>query len=350
MEHTKDRLHRRLRLIAAWGLLLLPGFSFPLVWLRLWRDRVPAWPDVVAFPLPALALAALVVIAIFPEALILGWRRRLSVRLVLIGSAALLTVSLLQQFIWGGTWEFAAENAFYALLPLAGIALGPELKRIFPRFGVIAFAVLVVFTIRSQLFVGLPGNWNWNMAMLALLAPAVVFFLPRAKEKLWLAVGCVLLVLLVFSFFYFTLAPRGVLVGMIGAAAFLWVVRRVPPRRRSSFLLLAMATGMILFLAFTLSARAAAMEDSRVQLWRGGLDFSLAHSLCGVGAGRFCAKIAPYLPPEYFGTPYVAENHPHPHNELLFYCSTFGVAGIFFLCVLLGGVVKRLRRNDPAGM
>ena len=140
MECAKDLLHRRLRLIAAWGLLLLPGFSFPLAWLRLWRARVPAWPDVVAFPLPVLALAALVVIAIFPEALIVGWRRRLSVRLVLIGSAALLAVSLLQQFVWGGTWEFAAENAFYALLPLAGIALGPELKRIFPRFGVIAFA------------------------------------------------------------------------------------------------------------------------------------------------------------------------------------------------------------------
>lgn len=343
-------LHRRLRLAAAWSMLLLPGFSFPLVWLRLWRDRVPAWPDAVAFPLPVLALAALAVIGVFPEVLAAGWRRRISVRLVVAGSGMLIAVSLLQHFIFGGTWEFAAENAFYALLPLAGIALAPELKRIFPLFGVIAFVVLAVFTMRTRLFVGLPGNWNWNMAMLALLSPAAVLFFRKGRKMLWFAVGGVLLVLLIFSLFYFTLAPRGVIVGMIGAAAFLWVARRVPPQRRFMLLLLAMAVGTILFVGFTISAYAASMADSRVQLWRGSLEFSLAHSLFGVGAGRFCAMIAPWLPPEYFSTPFIAENHPHPHNELLFYCASFGIAGIFFLCVLLGGVVKRLRRSDPDGM
>jgi len=343
-------LRRRLRLCAAWGVLLLPGFSYPLGWLRLWRDRVEAWPDAVAFPLPLLALAALAVVAIFPEVLIVGWRRRTSVRLAVVGSLSLLAASLLQHFLMGGSWNFAAENAFFALLPLAGIALAPELKRIFPLFGVIAFAVLIVFTVRTRLFVGLPGNWNWNIAMLALLAPAVVLFFKSGKRRLWFAVGLVLLVLLVFSLFYFTLAPRGVMVGMVGAAAFLWVVRRIPPRRRFMLLLLAMATGAILFVGFVLSARAASMADSRVQLWRGSLEFALAHAAVGVGAERFGSMIAPWLPPEYFSTPFIAEFHPHPHNELLFYLSSFGVAGIFFLCVLLGGVVKRLRRDDPAGM
>ena len=343
-------LHRRLRLCAAWGLLILPGFSFPLIWLRLWRDQVPYWPDAVAFPLPVLALAALAAIAIFPEVLVTGVRRRTSVRLVVIASGLLFAVSLLQHLLLGGTWELVAENAFFVLLPLAGIALAPELKRIFPLFGVIAFAVLIVFTIRSQLFVGLPGNWNWNMAMLALLSPSAVLFFKKSRKRLWLAVGGVLLVLLVFSFFYFTIAPRGVIVGMIGAAAFLWVARRVPAQRRFMLLLLAMAVGAILFVGFVLSAHAASMADSRVQLWRGSLEFSLAHAMTGVGAGRFCAMIAPWLPPEYFSTPFIAENHPHPHNELLFYCSSFGIAGLFFVCALLGGVVKRLRRGDPAGM
>ena len=55
-------LHRRLRFIAAWGLLILPGFAYPLAWLKLWRDHVPFWSDTAAFSLPVLAVAAVLML------------------------------------------------------------------------------------------------------------------------------------------------------------------------------------------------------------------------------------------------------------------------------------------------
>lgn len=93
--------------------------------------------------------------------------------------------------------------------------------------------------------------------------------------------------------------------------------------------------------------------DSRIQLWRGAFDLVNNNILFGVGPGRFEDVIPHYLPEDYFRTPFVADRHPHPHNEILLYLSNFGVIGLIWAVLLITVLVRgiiRLRSFDRIGL
>ena len=336
----------------AWaGLLLsLPLFSYPLAWSMLIKGALPGWDMFQGCTPAVIALTALGAAIAEPGRIIKAWQSSKVLRSFIIAIALCTAAAGVQQLLYGGIWEYFFHGLFALTLPLAGIALAPELKRLLPWWCSGLFVLLLLATVNSPLCSGFTGNWNWNFSLLAvtLVAPVVLTF----RSKWRLAAAGVSVSAGVFSVFYFfpELAPRGTLAGIIGAAAALGAAFLFRRQERWRYALLAALAGGTLFLSAVNNQGNATLVNSRVQLWRGSLDLALSHTIVGVGPARFESKIPPYLPPEYFLSDFPATRHPHPHNELLNMWAGYGIAGILYILLWIAAATRQIRRKDPVGL
>ena len=207
----------RVKTCAAWALLSLPLAVYPLFWVRVFRSRLVAWDRVTLITLPVLAVFAAAVL------LLTGFsrlRRKCAVSglnlLLVLFAAALLVLSLSRSLHAGRRLE--PEEWFLPLMPLAGMALSREILRILPRWGTLVLGVLIAFTLRFPDYcIGLPGNWNWNLSLLAVLIPAPFLLGDLKSKRFWIPVLATTVFLIVFSALKPALAPRGVMVGVVVA-------------------------------------------------------------------------------------------------------------------------------------
>ena len=333
------------RTVAAWVLLSLPLAAHPLFWVRVFRSRLIVWHYVTLVTLPVMAAAAAAVL------LLTGFRdiRRncmaFRLNLLLVLSAAVLLVQSAARSIYTGT-RLEPEDWFLPLLPLAGMALSREILRILPRWGTLVLAVLIVFTVRFPFFIGLPGNWNWNLSLLACLIPAPFLLFSLKSTSFWIPVLAVAGFLGVFSAFRPELAPFGVIVGVIIASAALWLLWKLPRRQRIFITILGGGAGIAMFLAIWLGPADSANRDSRIWLWRGSVELALRKGALGIGSGKFEREIEPYLPKEYYFSKFAASLHSHPHNELLALWCAYGVPGVVFLMLFTLAAVSGLRNGS----
>ena len=331
---------------AAWLLLAAPLFACPLVWLKTFRAHVPYWDEAVMFGPPALALlAAAVLLSAGPS----GIRRacgnsRVSVSVV-VAAAVLWLISLLRD-LFAGTISDPAEW-FVFLLPLAGMVLSREILRILPLYGTAVLAVLIFFTCRFSFFTGLPGNWNWNLSLLAVLIPApFLYFFRISARRIWLPLLVPAVAAAAFSLFHPQLAPRGAMAGMLVASMAVWLLWKSSRRQRMMSLFLGGGAGMVLFLSVWIGPAESAVRSSRVWLWRGSAELALTHSAVGVGMSGFERHINPHLPKEYYFSDFAVERHTHPHNELLAVWSGYGIVGAAFLSLLYLGASGGFRTGS----
>ena len=332
---------------AAWALLAMPFFAYPLVWLKIFRSHVPYWGDVFYFAPPVLALTALAVLA---TAGIGGLRRacgssKLNVAVV---AASLLTV--LVALIRAALNRTAPDlnDLFMPLLPLAGMVLAKPVLRMLPLYGTLALVVLGYFSFRFTMFTGMVGNWNWNLSLLAVLIPAP-FVLSKhpTHRRLWIGIGVSALFLAVFSLFRPELAPRGTIAGVAAATVGLWMLWKIPNRQRLVVVLVGGGAALAMFLNVWLKPADSANHSSRLWLWRGSMEFVLAHSALGVGTQGFEREINPYLPKEYYFSEFATDRHTHPHNELLAAWSAYGLAGAVFFVLFAVSALSGLRTHSP---
>ena len=328
---------------AAWILLSLPLVVYPLFWVRFFRSRLVAWDRVTLITLPVLALFAAAVL------LLTGFSRLrrkcassgLDLLLVLF-AAALLVLSLARSLYFGRRLE--PEEWFLPLMPLAGMALSREVLRILPRWGTLVLGVLIVFTLRFPDYcIGLPGNWNWNLSLLAVLIPAPFLLRGMKAKRFWIPVAASAVFLLVFSVLKPALAPRGVIVGAIVASGALWLLWKLPRRQRIFITILGGAAGVAMLLSVWLGPADPAIRSSRFWLWRGSVELALKNGVFGCGAGHFEREIPPWLPKEYFFSEFATDLHTHPHNELLAAWCSYGAAGLGFMLLLTLAAVSGLR-------
>lgn len=333
----------RLKLVAAWVLLSLPLAAHPLFWVRIFRSRLVYWNHVTLITLPVLALAAVAVL-LLTGVKDLGRKcvgHRLNL-LVTAFSAVLVLQSLARWTYTGGRLEF--EDWYLPLLPLAGMALSREIMRILPRWGTIVLVVLIVFTLRfPEYCIGLPGNWNWNLSLLAVLIPAPFLLRRLAPKRFWLPVLVTAVFLIAFSLLKPKLAPFGVIVGVTTASAALWLLWKLPRRQRLFITILGGGAGIAMFLTIWLGPADPANRDSRFWLWRGSVELALRKGAIGVGFGNYEREINPYLPKEYYFSEYAANLHTHPHNELLAAWCSYGVPGVIFIMLFTLAAVSGLR-------
>ena len=336
----------------SWSVLLLalPLFSYPLAWNLVLGRSVPELDLIHPVTLSVIALAALAAAAAEPRRILKAWRSSPLLRTFFVSGLLCVAAAAFQQLLYGGSWE----NFFYALfavtLPWAGVALAPELKRLLPWWCSGLFVLLLVTTVRTPMCIGFVGNWNWNFTLLALTLAALVVLVFRSRWRLAAAGAAVSLGVVAVFICFPEFAPRGTLAGVIGAAVSLALILLFKRRERWRYALLAALASGALFISAVNTSQSSALGSSRVQLWRGGLEFALAHTVVGVGPARFESRIPPYLPPEYFLSDFPAVRHPHPHNELLYLWAGFGLAGIFYFLMCIAVSVRQISSRDPAGL
>lgn len=333
----------RVRTCAAWILLSLPLVVYPLFWVRVFRYRLFAWDRVTLITLPVLAVFAAAVLVLTGFSRL---RRKCAVSglnlLLLLFAAALLVLSLARSLYTGRRLE--PEEWFLPLMPLAGMALSREVLRILPRWGTLVLAVLIAFTLRFPDYcIGLPGNWNWNLSLLAVLIPAPFLLRDLKSKRFWIPVSASAVFLIVFSALKPALAPRGVIVGVIVASATLWLLWKLPRRQRIFITVLGGAAGIAMFLSVWLGPADSAIRSSRFWLWRGSVELALKNGVSGCGAGHFEREIPQWLPKEYYFSEFATDLHTHPHNELLAAWCSYGVLGLGFMLLLTLAVVSGLR-------
>ena len=331
-------------------LLVLPLFSYPLAWLLPVGKALPDW-DLLQGATPAvIALTALAAALAEPRRIFKAWQSSKLLKGFLAAGTLCAAAAGFQQILYGGLWENFFHALFFITLPWAGIALAPELKRLLPWWCTALFFFLLWTTTQTPMCIGFAGNWNWNFSLLAITLVAVIVLTFRSRWQLIVAgiavSGGVFSVFLIFP----ELAPRGTLAGVIGAAAALGIVMLFKRRERWRFALLATLAGGALFVSAVNSRSSASLANARVQLWRGALEFALAHTVTGVGPARIESRIAPYMPPDYFLSDFPAVRHPHPHNELLNMWAGFGIAGIFYILMWAAAAARQIKRRDPAGL
>ena len=335
-----------------WAILLLtlPLFSYPLAWALPWNKHLFFWDMVQGCTPAVIAIAALGAAVAEPRRIMKAWQSSKVLRFFLITSLLCSAAAGVQQILYGGLWENFFHALFFISLPWAGIALAPELKRLLPWWCSGLFLFLLWMTVQTPMCTGFAGNWNWNFSLLAVTLVSIVVLTFRSRWRL-IAAGVAVSAGVISVFFFFPeLAPRGTLAGIIGAAVALGIVMLFKRQERWRYATLGALAAGVLFISAVNSQESASLANARVQLWRGSLQFALAHTVTGVGPARFESRIPPFMPPEYFLSDFPAVRHPHPHNEILNMWAGFGIAGLLYILMWTVATARQIRRNDPVGL
>ena len=337
---------KKLKLVLAYIFLLLPLFSNPLIWGRLFTGSMPFWGDADFISLPVIALFSLGTAVVYPERLKQLFAKA-PARYWATALAASAILALIHQVIYPGSLLLLLEGTPLLFIPLAGVALSGELRRAAPVCGAVTAVVLTVFTIAGDRYMsGFPGNWNWNFTMLCVTIPALSLMLFSKRHPFCIAVGVITALMALLVIFRPELTPRGTIAAFIIATCLAPALRKIDREHRPAALTgAALAVGFI-FVATVSNKYGSMVNDSRFQLWRSSVEMVNKRILTGYGPGRFEAAVQPHITNEYFFTEYAATNHPHPHNEFLLYISDFGICGALALLFFAGSALKPFTRKN----
>ncbi|MBO5821410.1 MAG: hypothetical protein J6R86_00180, partial [Lentisphaeria bacterium] len=160
---------------------LLPFAGMPLAFARLTGSRVPQFGLVKFFDFTTLGLIALAVIILRAKSLYNNLQSNKLQRFTALSGGIIILATLLQQYLYGGTYEHLGIALFYAATPLAASAIAQELRKTLPIAASISAILLLWSGLASENFTGLPGNWNWTQGLLFALLPAVLLFFDQKK-------------------------------------------------------------------------------------------------------------------------------------------------------------------------
>ena len=328
----------------SWFLLVL--LSYPLAWLRLGGEKVAFFGDVKLFTHSELGIFSLCIILCFPEGITALFRRKRTFKYLCVSAGLLMFAALVRQFICRDNWINSGTALFYAATPLAAAALADELRKLLPLLasaGALFFLTSGIFSVK---FTGLTGNWNWTQGICAALIPGI-FYLLYLKNPLCYSLGSCVIFFILLKISSPEILSRAAVCAVAGTAA-VCAARKFIQERFIHYLpvILWLGTAAV----FLAAVQSFDLNDSRFQLWRGALNLAADFPLCGIGTEKFIELIPPYLPEKYFFTPFAASLHPHPHNIILHYLISFGIAGVIYNFALFGNVVacRKNRVNDLA--
>ena len=320
--------------------LFLAGawFTYPALWIG-----GSCFAEFRLFGHAALALAAILLLTLDPERL-----RRFFVPLRPSVAHALYwaipgALAMLFHYYHSQGDPVAFLDALYLLaVPLAAAVWAEELRTPFLLYlALLGAADLIFLTI--QRINGLPaygvtGNWNWSAAVIT-LGGAALALLVRPKE--WpLGALCGLALTLIGGTAWFSRgAAAATLIAIPVSIALLSRKRTL----RIGALIFVIAGGLALIVAGQTDA-----DRTRHDLALAAVTIFREHPLIGAGVGRFESEAPAALPESYYDNRFVAERHPHPHNEIYRLAAELGLAGLC-LCgaaaMILAGACRRCREE-----
>lgn len=320
---------------------LLPLLGMPLAFARLTGEKVPLFGEVKFIDFPGLGLLALALIALRFKSLCSILQNNKLLRFTTLSGLLILLAALIQQYLYGGSYDHLGIALFYAATPLAAALYAPELRKSLPLAAAAGTVLLLWSGLASENFTGIAGNWNWTQALLFALLPASFCFFDRKNFfrntfiAITIAAG-------LGTWFYPGIISRSVLIALPLLAVGFTIWSKLPQRCRKFVIPLLFASIAALPLLFGIFCD---ISDSRIHLYRAAAGLLKDHGIIGIGMGRFFDFIPEYLAPEYFLAPFSAPHHPHPHNELLNIWSAFGIAGVFYIGALFCMMLYKFPRR-----
>ena len=320
--------------------------AYPLEWALLIGKSPRFWGDLRLFAVDNLAILFLAIMAFFP-ALIAKREKNLpfSARAPFLLAGVTIIIAQIQQLIYPGNLDFFLTGIFPATAFLAGAVIADKWKKTFPLLAGIFAVILLVYSAMTNNFVGFPGNWNWNFTLVAVTIPAVVSWFFKGKKLVVVSLIAIAVFIAAGVLKRPDILPRGTLLALAGAAATMLAMEKIPEKLR-----LKVIAGFFVFaiFAFILFVHVFGRDipDYRVQLWRGSCQLFLEHPFSGCGQSRFEGLVPDFLPEEYHYVKFRAERHTHPHNEVLFMLTSFGIAGGLFLLLAMTNAIKKIGAKD----
>ena len=317
---------------------LLIVLQYPLAWGRLF-DSVPYWHEFQLIPSGGIGLIALILLLPDLERVTDFCRSlRRSARWPLWALGLLLCCSLFYSYYGLEAMLLGPERLF--LLLLAAVHYR-AFRKTLPLFLLLLAAASCAVNLREflqhRMLFGLTGNWNWSATLLLVGFPALGLLLRRRWA---VAVGAGLGLAAALS--GYPAFSRGALLAAAAAALILLLLRYPRYARR----LLPLAALAVLVLAVIGHHRLPELlqQDNRPALWRASLALGADNLLAGVGPTAFESALPAYLPEDYFLSRYAASRHTHPHNELLYWWNSWGLAGLVLIAAV-AAVWLRAARN-----
>ena len=314
--------------------------AYPLAFLRMSGTKIPYFGLAEAVTLPALGLAGTALLTVNCSWIKIYLKHKY---LQFLGVVQIILLLLTMFHFFAGMVDFynAALSLFCIIAPTLGVEYSNELRRILPLAGAFFALVLGISGIMSENFSGICGNWNWTQGMFFALLPGIFIFSKVKNYRRWIVV-CSIATAGVFYLVAPEIFSRSVFLGVILVPLIIAGREKLPEKWYFPAIV---SLFFIVVCAVLITAAAVDLPDSRMQLWKGSLDLLLDNAYSGCGMGRFSEVILPYLPEKYYFTAFAAPMHPHPHNEILnFFCS-YGIAGVVFLGTLIFAALKNRPEN-----
>ena len=269
---------------------------------------------------------------------------------LLIAAGILLGIGAWHGIRHAGQYNAAETGELFltVAVPFGVCVFAREIKRLLPWYLTLLWMIDVVlgfvqyYGLHWFLF-GLPGNINWNAALLAVTAPFAILtawkWCPSednwSVNALWRN-GTALLILGTTVWQIALTDSRGTILGAATAAA-LWGFLKLGRRERRLTLFAVLTAAIVgsLWFAFFVPHERILNElsrDERVFLANTTMNMIAERPEIGFGAPSFEQEYLRFRRPEFFSMRHSAVRVDHPHNHLLYIAAGSGILGL--LCWL----------------
>ena len=318
-------------------LLVCPGM---LLCVSSWSFRF--------FETGTIVLAIIGTALLFPQR-ILALRDHLPRGLIIAGGT-LLAIGLWHGLRHAGQYNAAETGELFltAVVPFCICIFAREIKRLLPWYLTLFWALDVVLGFiqyygNGWFLFGLPQNFNWNAAFLAVTAPFAILTAWKWTPSEWnwtvnsfWRIGTLLLVAGVTVWQIALTSSRGTVLGILTAGG-LWVFLKLGQRGRQRILFVVLTLTIVgsLWFAFIVPHDRISEElsrDERVFLFHTTLGMIGERPKLGFGAPSFEQEYIRFRTPEFYSMRHSAPRIDHPHNHLLYVAASFGILGL--LCWL----------------
>ncbi len=309
---------------------------------------VPSW-SFRFFETGTIVLAAAGAALLFPQR-VLAVYDHLPRGLVIAGGV-LLGIGVWHGLRHAGQYSAAETGELFlaVAVPFAVCMFSGELKRLLPWYLAAFWLIDAVlgfvqyYGLHWFLF-GLPGNINWNAALLAVTAPFALLAVRRRIPCPICRALCAATVIGTTAWQVALTDSRGTLLGIATAGA-LWGFLKLGHRGRrlALFAVLTLAIiGSVWFAFFTSHDRILdeLSRDERVFLANTTMSMIAERPEIGFGAPSFEQEYLNYRRPEFFSMRHSAVRIDHPHNHPLYIAASSGILGLLcWLYLLLAPMV-----------
>ena len=306
---------------------------YPLVWVRLFTGRLTYWGEVNLFNpgLIALLCVFLVLTDVRSFCKFLSYRAG---KLICAAFSFILFVALIQlvaEYHWRTSYLWS--SLYWVAVPLFCAVNRRKVEKYLPLFMIILGVATIFQSFRelSRLAPchGIPGNYNWNAALITVTLPFLVYNIFSLRHRFLYFSGILIALGGIFLLFY--CESKAAFLALIISTVIILVIKYWQKwpwffwLRAGAFLVIISILLLILFKGTIFNIL---KEDQRLFLWKGVFELIKQHLWIGCGPEFFESAYAPNIPVDYYLGKLVSIRHPHSHNHFFQFAATMGIPAL----------------------